>query len=108
MKNLDITVVGPQGSGKTTLAKNILNVIGLTPERVAYLDLDETSTPEAIVDALRAAAADAVVFDVPTNCSLLAVAEAVELYREYTHRNVAAIYCIQSKFTNFLNPSSND
>lgn len=106
MKNLDITIVAPQGAGKSHLARGIFKIMDVAPERIVEMDLSGRRTPEDIIDDLRSSGADAVVFDVPPvyALNLATLSEAVQLYRDYTHRYVAAVYCIQSTMRDFLNP----
>lgn len=102
MKNLDITIVAPAGAGKSTLARKIFDVMGVTPERIVEVMADARVTCSSLVEDLKGTGADAVVFDLPLEADLPAVAEAVEFYRSVTRRNVTAVYCIQAKQTEFL------
>lgn len=106
MKNLDITIVAPQGAGKSTLARGIFKIMNVTPERIVEAPIWPSTTADDVVECLRNHGADAVVFDVPLDADLLAVAEGVETYREITRRNVCAVYCIQATQKDFINYKS--
>jgi len=103
MKNLDITIVAPQGAGKTEFVTDLLKVTGVNPERIAHF-IVSVGTPHEVADVLRVEAADVVVFDGCLNgpeAHAVAVA-GVEIYREITNRKVIAVYCLQNRMINYV------
>lgn len=105
MRNLDTTVVAPQGEGKSTLALNILKDLGVASERIARFYIHEGAEVSAsgITEYLRLHGADAAIIDIHLAADLKTVAEAVQQYRNITHRKVAVVYCIQASQIDFLN-----
>lgn len=105
MKNLDLTITGPQGSGKSTLTAHVLNAAGLKDARVFIYDKPlYLKFPLDVAHELREEAADVVIFDAGfTDVRELAIAtQAVRIYREITNRKVAAVYCAQLVLSDLL------
>lgn len=109
--NLDITLVGPQASGKTRSAEVLSKSVALfaTQPRVTNIFIrGMLSSPRALAESLRAERADVVIFDdgVVQNANDQAIAVAgVELYRQTTGRKVMAIYCVLGQAINLIDTS---
>lgn len=106
MKNLDLTITGPQGSGKSTLTAHVLNDAGFKNARVFIYDKPlYLKLPIDVAAELREEAADVIVFDAcfTDRREVAIAAQAVAIYREITKRKVAAVYCVQTSLTDLLN-----
>jgi len=109
--NLDITLLGPQGSGKTRSAEVLSKSVALfdSKPRVTNIFLHGMlSSPRALAEALRTERADVVIFDddVVADAHDQAIAVAgVELYRKSTGRKVMAIYCVLGRAIDLIDTS---
>jgi len=105
MKNLDLTITGPQGEGKTSLAASVIKMFGFAcPRILSYNKPLYLKDPRDLAEELREEAADVIIFDAGfTDARELAIAaKAVSIYREITNRKVAAVYCANLLLTDIV------